>query len=319
MTEIEYIYRMKFRCFVDFAFRELHPGEPFLDNWHVQLMADLLEFAWRSLDPATCRRMIFNLPPDSLKTVVCSIAFPAWVLGRDPQKSVLIVSETPQHALEIQDRCADLMSSKRYQSIFPRAKIRKASRQLELNYGGGISHAGIGHTLPHRRYDVVIFDNPQSLHNLERFNSQPYLEIARTLKHPKEGVIIVATRRLAENDLTSVLSRQGWPVYPIPAISLQNQELAFPPDFSHVNKRGELLHPALEDWDELQQHLFELGGEAFSYQYLQGLYAPQKTGQRVVKDHHGNSLTLIGSFDPTEVTFEDLRKLRAQYLETFSV
>ena len=41
MTAIEYIYRMKFRCFVDFAFRELHPDEAFLDNWHVQFMADM--------------------------------------------------------------------------------------------------------------------------------------------------------------------------------------------------------------------------------------------------------------------------------------
>lgn len=313
MTEIEYMYRMKFRCFVDFAFRELHPGEPFLDNWHVQLMADLLEFAWRSLDPATCRRMIFNLPPDSLKTVVCSIAFPAWVLGRDPQKSVLIVSETPQHALEIQDRCADLMSSKRYQSIFPRAKIRKASRQLELNYGGGISHAGIGHTLPHRRSDLVLLDNPQSLHSLERFNPQHCLEIGRTLKDPKRGVIVAATRRLGENDLSNALYRQGWPIYAFPAIATEEKTWAFPPDVYHVHAAGEPLHPAFQNWDELEGHLGELGGEAFAWQYMQGLYRPQITGQRSVTDHNGNPITLVGSFDPTSVVKEDLGKWKAAY------
>jgi hypothetical protein len=38
------------------------------------------------------RRLIINLPPRHLKSLMASIAFPAWCLGPDPSAQILCVS-----------------------------------------------------------------------------------------------------------------------------------------------------------------------------------------------------------------------------------
>ena len=181
MTNAQFIYRMRFRSFVDFAFRELHPDEFFLRNWHIDLMAEILSMIYHDRIQGM-NRLICNLPPGYLKTHICSVSFPAWVLGRDPRKSVLIMSEDPGSALELQERCAELISSSRYRAIFPRTKIKKVSRTLELDYGGCIRHAGIGYTSQRKKSDIVIIDNPQSMSSLDRIKPENFAEIGRLLK-----------------------------------------------------------------------------------------------------------------------------------------
>jgi hypothetical protein len=321
MASCEYLYRRHFGSFVDFSFRELHPGECLKGNWHIELLADLLEFMSTTDEPAAIRRQILNLPPGYLKTHICAIALPAWLLGRDPRQSVLIISETPAHALEIRERCAELMSTKRYRAIFPRTRILRSSRQLELRGGGEIRHAGAGFALPVRRSDLVVIDNPQSLHSLERFNANGYLEIGRTLRDPKRGVVLLVTRRLGPEDLTAFLMRQGgWFALPFPVVSLRDAPLEFPPDFQHMWRKGELLHPELENWEAVETRLQEMGGEAFRWQYMQGLYVPQTTGERLIRvDENGTQWKAIGSFDPTQVSLQDLGNLRAEYEQSLSV
>jgi hypothetical protein len=227
----------------------------------------------------------------------------------------LIVSETPDHALEIQERCAELMCSKRYRAIFPQTRVARKSKHLELSLGGAIRHAGAGNALPTRRSDLVVIDNPQSLHGMERFRVQAFAEIDRTLRNPKRGLIVLATRRLGENDLTSFLARQrGWSACCFPVVSLQTAQLEFPPDFQHLWRKGELLQPELENWEAIEVRLGEIGGEAFGWQYMQGLYRPKTQGERLLSlDENGGQWKMIGTFDPTEVAFDDLGKWKAEY------
>ncbi|MCW1883109.1 hypothetical protein OKA04_00105 [Luteolibacter flavescens] len=315
MTESQFLYRMRFRSFVDFAFRELHPDESFVRNWHIDLMTEMLQMMHleRGHD---LRRVIFNLPPGYLKTHICSVSFPAWLLGRDPRKSVLILSEDPEPAFEIQERCAELIGSQRFRSVFPRARIKKASRSLELDYGGWIRHAGIGYSSRHTKSDIVIIDNPQSLHSLDRIKPEHFAEIGRLLKQPKEGLIVMNTRRIAATDLSWFfhVKLNGWGRVSIPAVALEDETWSIPPDINHVQKKGDLLCFSLEGWEDIQGHLAAMGGEAFSYQYLQGQYSPPTSGEIELPDRDGMSWRAIGNFDPTWSTQRHLEKLRV--LET---
>jgi hypothetical protein len=314
MSDHALLYRADFCSFVDFAFRELHGGEMMNDNWHIHLMSNLLRDAWLFPGEAL-KRLIVNLPPGYFKTHVCSIAFPAWIMGRDPRKSVLIVSETPELAMDLQARCVELMNSRRYRAIFSDTRFKRLARDAALTHGGGIRHAGAGHALPPRKSDLVVIDNPQSLHSLARFKPESFVEIGRTLKDPKRGLIVLATRRLAENDLSHFLGGLGnWQTFAFPAIALRARDWQFPPDGRYRQELGEPLHECLEDWEELEKRLVELGGEAFAYQYMQGQYSPQKYGHRDGINEHGDPVTLVGSFDPTTIAFEDLSKLKCEYL-----
>lgn len=320
MSDLQFIYRMRFRSFVDFAFRELHPGEFFLRNWHIDLMAEILQLIYH--EPTRgMNRLIFNLPPGYLKTHICSVSFPAWVLGRDPRKSVLIMSEDPVSALEIQERCAELMSSCRYRAIFPRTKITKCSRTLELNYGGGIRHAGMGYTSQRKKSDIVIIDNPQSLSSLDRIKPENFAEIGRLLKNQKEGIMILSTRRLGKDDLSSFLYQKlgGWTRFAIPVVALNDWTWDLPPDIHQIQKAGELLHDSHEEWTDIQGHLEAMGGETFSFQYLQGQYSPPKTGEIDMPEEDGVKWKAVGAFDSTWVTSRHLENLRSQLASNLSV
>jgi hypothetical protein len=64
------------------------------------------------------RRLIINMPPRLLKSLMASIAFPAWCLGHDPSAQILCVS----YALDLADKlardCRSIMLGPWCQQIF---------------------------------------------------------------------------------------------------------------------------------------------------------------------------------------------------------
>ena len=109
------ICRLEFVSFIEAAFNLLNPGRHFLINWHIWSLAYHLE----QVRLGRIKRLIINLPPRFLKSLISSIAFPAFVLGHDPTKHLLVIS----YGLELADKFAydshRLMSSGLYKDIFP--------------------------------------------------------------------------------------------------------------------------------------------------------------------------------------------------------
>lgn len=68
----------------------------FVDPPHIRLMASLLETAERG----ELRRLMINLPPRLGKSSLCSQLFPAWYLGRHPDRNVIIAT----HSAELSER-----------------------------------------------------------------------------------------------------------------------------------------------------------------------------------------------------------------------
>jgi hypothetical protein len=80
--------RQDFVSFIQMCFDILHPGKSLLMASYIEVLADHLGqvLAGRS------NRLMFNLPPRYLKSFITSVAFPAFVLGHDPTKRVIVVS-----------------------------------------------------------------------------------------------------------------------------------------------------------------------------------------------------------------------------------
>ncbi|WAC20904.1 hypothetical protein OVA24_05850 [Luteolibacter sp. SL250] len=314
MNPLEYrlMYRLSFKSFVRFAFRELNPKLSFHPNWHIPQMSDLLQASF--FHPEIPKRLIFNLPPDSFKTHVCAVSFPAWLLGRDPRKSVLILSESIDLAEETKERCAELMDRPRYKAVFHRTRIKSNGRALTLTYGGGIRYGGIGNSWGHKKSDIVIIDNPQSMHTQGNLEMARFREIGRLLKNRIEGIIIVATRRIGEGDLSGHLLRQSqkWLQIAIPTVGLSDESWNLSSD-EYTRLTGELLHPDYHGWKYVESEIQELGGEAFAYQHMQGLYRPQTQGHRPGINEYGEPVTYVGTFDPTQVTLEDCLRWRENH------
>jgi hypothetical protein len=84
----EAMLRTDFRAFIHKAFATLCPGQEFVRSWHIEAIAYHLEQVRRG----EIRRLIINMPPRSLKSISASVAFPAFVLGRDPTSRFICVS-----------------------------------------------------------------------------------------------------------------------------------------------------------------------------------------------------------------------------------
>ena len=87
-SDIHALLRQDFLSFVRKVFATLNPGTPYLHNWHIEAMVALLD---RVMAGETRRAMI-NVPPRTLKSMIVSIAWPAFLLGHDPTRKIFVVS-----------------------------------------------------------------------------------------------------------------------------------------------------------------------------------------------------------------------------------
>jgi hypothetical protein len=87
-AEYEFLLRHDFATFAGRCFQDLNPQTDLAMNWHLEVIAAKLT----EVREGKIRRLIINLPPRHLKSLMASIAFPAWHLGLDPTAQMLCVS-----------------------------------------------------------------------------------------------------------------------------------------------------------------------------------------------------------------------------------
>ena len=100
LTFAEYalVLREDFTTFVARCFCDLNPQAKLAMNWHLEVIAAKL----MQVREGKIRRLIINLPPRHLKSLMASIAFPAWCLRHDPSAQILCVS----YAQDLADKFA---------------------------------------------------------------------------------------------------------------------------------------------------------------------------------------------------------------------
>src|SRR6266403_512524 len=107
------ILRLDLGYFAQHCFCELNPQAAFLPNWHIEVIAAKLA----AVREGKIRRLIINLPPRHLKSLLASIAFPAWCLGLDPSAQILCVSYAQDLADKLTRDCRGIMTSPWYRQI----------------------------------------------------------------------------------------------------------------------------------------------------------------------------------------------------------
>ena len=103
LTRAEYddaLLRNDFALFATRCFHDLNPQAELAMNWHLEVIAAKL----MAVRQGKIRRLIIHLPPRHLKSLLASIAFPAWCLGHDPSAQFLSVS----YAQDLPDKLAPI-------------------------------------------------------------------------------------------------------------------------------------------------------------------------------------------------------------------
>jgi predicted phage terminase large subunit-like protein len=201
-------------AFVERAFRDLDSRTPLrLAPYTEYLTGALIE-----VEEGRQRRVIINLPPRHLKSILASIVFPAWLLGRDPRLRIAVISHSQSLARDLAVKSHRLVVSDWYREVFPRTRLatdRSSVMDFETTAGGGRYAASLDTGVTGRGFDLIIVDDPLAAQDArspaerERIHHSYDGMIASRLDNPAKGAIIVVHQRLHEDDLSGYLLRRG--------------------------------------------------------------------------------------------------------------
>lgn len=126
---------------------------------HHLLLIDALE----SVERGEIDVLIVTMPPGSAKSTYGSVAFPAWYLGRHPDRCVIAASHTSELAERFGRKVRNIVSSAEHVRAFPNGGLSadsKAAGRWDTEQGGEYFAAGVGGSVTGRRADLAIIDDP---------------------------------------------------------------------------------------------------------------------------------------------------------------
>ena len=160
LTRAQYdvLLRHDFATFAGRCFQDLNPQTDLVMNWHLEIIAAKLT----AVREGKIRRLIINLPPRHLKSLLASIAFPAWCLGHDPSAQILSVSYGQELADKLARDCRSIMMSPWYRRIFSTrlAAHRQAVQEFITTAQGYRLATSNGGVLTGRGADIILIDDP---------------------------------------------------------------------------------------------------------------------------------------------------------------
>jgi hypothetical protein len=110
-----------FSVFVRKVFETVSPGDAFYPNWHI----DGMTYAAERVINGKIKRLITTVPPRHLKSIIFSIALPAFLLGRDPTSRIICVSYSNDLAVKLANDFRAVMTSDWYQRVFPETRVSR--------------------------------------------------------------------------------------------------------------------------------------------------------------------------------------------------
>jgi predicted phage terminase large subunit-like protein len=287
-TEYEVLLRHDFTSFAGRCFQDLNPQTSLAINWHLEVIAAKLT----AVREGRIRRLIINLPPRHLKSLMASIAFPAWCLGHDPTAQLLCVSYAQDLADKLARDCRAIMMSPWYRQMFRTrlAPHRQAVQEFITTQQGYRLATSTGGVLTGRGADIIVIDDPlkpeDALSAAQRHACNGWYDhtLYSRLNDKQCGAIIIVMQRLHEDDLVGhVLEQEGWDVVRFPAIAEMDETHEVETIFgrrSFARRQGEALHPDREPLSTLDRIRRTIGEYNFAGQYQQ---SPAPRGGGLVK------------------------------------
>jgi len=242
---------------------------------HHRLIVDKLEALERGETP---RLMIF-MPPRHGKSLLGTQLFPAWYLGRHPDRSIISTCYGQELSDDFGRHVRNLVSDPIHHAIFPEFRLADDStsmRRFNTTAGGGYFAVGRGGAITGRGAHLLLIDDP--LKDAEEARSDAirrglfewYTSVAFTRLQPGGAVVLISTR-WHEDDLAGQLLREdpkGWVVLSLPAIAEVDESF---------RRAGDALWPSEFPLRILEEKRAVLGGGAFASLYQQRPSAAEGT------------------------------------------
>jgi len=196
---------------------------------HLAAIAGKLE----AVERGAIRKLMIFVPPRYGKSELTSVKFPAWYLGRHPDRRIIHTSYAAALSNTFSRRTRNLLADTRYQELFD---VRLAADSMSVEHWnlqgqrGGFISAGLGGAITGHGANVFIIDDP--IKDQAEADSAAHREavwewygaVARTRLEPDAAMVLIMTR-WHDDDLAGRLLKQGgWTVVNLPVLA-EEQDL----------------------------------------------------------------------------------------------
>jgi hypothetical protein len=204
------LLRSDFPAFLQRVFLELEPGALLKWGWYLDAMVYRLMRCYSG----DTKRLLLLVPPRHLKSLMVSVAYPAWVLGHDPTQRIICASYSNDLATTLSTKTRLIMSTDWYQAAFPNTRLvasPNTQSAFQTTEHGGRLAVSLGGSLTGFGGNLIIVDDP---HKADDVRSETKREgvlcwyrntLLTRLDDKANGVIIVVMQRLHEYDLAGAL------------------------------------------------------------------------------------------------------------------
>lgn len=250
------------------------------------------------------RLMIFA-PPRHTKSELASRRFPAWYLGRNPNKQIITATYAGDLASDFGRDVRNIVREREYSNLFPDVSLRddsKAANRWHTNKGGVYVSVGVGGAITGRGADIALIDDP--LKNRKDADSETirdsiwdwYTSTLYTRLMPGGAIVLIQTR-WHEDDLAGRLLEQQkhggdqWEIINLEAITNEGTD------------KEEALWPAWYPIEALKRIQANVGAREFSALYQQkpqpeeGVYFKREWFNRYTLGEHPKNTNPYGAGD----------------------
>ncbi len=267
--------------FARLAWPILEPATPLKWGWALDSICAHLE----AVTAGEIKRLLMNVPPGSMKSLLTGVIWPAWEWGPLGRQSIRYLATAHKQDLAVRDnmKARRLIQSHWYQRLWPvmLTSDQNAKTKFE-NAATGFREAMAFTSMTGSRGDRVLLDDP---HSVDDANSPTKLdgdiltfrEALPSRVNNDESAIIIIMQRLHERDVSAV------------ALDLSYEHLCIPMRYEPGRSRhvigkpdprandGELMFPERFSERQVQELEKSLGAYASAGQ-LQQRPAPREGG-----------------------------------------
>lgn len=187
----------------------------FIDPWYKP--------AWyhreiaENLQNSDVKKLIVTLPPQHGKSEVLVKTFPAYFLGNNPDKSVIVASYNQEYVNKLSVKCRDFFDHPKFKKLYGlelHPDQQTKHEWLIKDHNGGAVFAGVGGSITGNPADILLIDDVTK--DMENASSKTHQEmiwdwynsvVGTRLQGDDSRIIIIMTRWM-KNDLIGKILKQ---------------------------------------------------------------------------------------------------------------
>lgn len=330
----DYATALRMRDSLRFAVEQfwplIEPGTVFRPSWHIDAVCDHLEAVSRG----EIRRLIINVPPRHMKSILVAVMWPAWQWLRRPEHRWLYASYSARLSTQDSVKCRRIIESAGGRlaggtlpervgytgllRLFDAANVweltgdQNEKTKFENDRSGYRLATSVGGTATGMGGDTIVLDDPNAAADGDSETKREAVvewidgTMSTRLNDPQTGSVVVVQQRIHQDDATGhLLAQGGYEHLCLPAEFEPSHPFVWPDD--PRREPGELLWPKHFDRAAVDDLKGKLGSRRASGQ-LQQNPTPSEGGmfKRRWWRRYGADVEahLVGGWDSTAASWD---------------